>query len=769
MNASLVCQRVRCSLAVGVLFAVVSALWGWGLAQGGPIETSFTTASVPFHRLDDGFQSELVLSNNIDDPREVFVTIFNRDGEAFETPVQLDGHAVKSVPVPALLGRSASRWSRGHVQIRYEGSRYGLGAALKVSQAGARIGYVEEFAVAEDASSTTLAGLLWRPSIDTAQASLVLTNTSERSLKVRIGPQAGRVRPHVVRLTPFSQQEIAVGDLIDADGVPQAVTLTHDGTMGDLMAVGVASDVRTGFSVLVSFSGNGTVQLLRAVGPFLASPAADPAASTHSAVLVGFNLEPRAVSGTGIVRCSSGEEGSFPVEFRPRAGTTIEVAPPPEAEDPRSCSFELELERPVEVVVRLFSLDPTGDLSTEIELKRDRRAGVSNGRYPFDLDVDASEVLIENLSDEPAFFRGGILYAEGVYIFPVQTVEPGRNLLIDLKRLRDEAVPDILGNPLPANLQIGQFYWGQDGESRTLAGSLRAIDLKAGTASVTSCQQCPCWSDNYSELRDGFVPLSGSFASTLKGLINTQKTIQAVTTQKDTCTYSTSTRQVAGQVLNWNYYGTAGAGSVSYGTVSFLQPGGFSIRATFQHIYRFNTPDFGCFQQAQSQPVVTASAKTQKPNSLQVISVSTLPTGTVGDYGCMPSNDWGIKVRITYQVLDQDGEAIKSSSMEPQEIVTGAVYNGVPQGDPVPTWTDIGGPFSRISGVTQYTSSAGRFDDAPFGACASVGFLYSFQQQIGILIGGQHRYFVRGHHIDVTTFSQGHGSINNNYDISKSR
>ncbi len=761
-------RRFRGPVCVGAALALILfTFWSSGLAQELPEGTYFTTASVAFHRLDEGFQSDLVLSNNLDDPQDVVVTIFNGGGSGHESLVNLGGHEVKSVPLSDLLGRSVGRYRRGHVQIRYVGSRYGLGAALKVSRPDLRVGYVEEFAVSEDASSTTLGGLLWRPNVDTAQARLVLTNTSGRSLKVRVPPLAGNVRPRVLRLDPHAIETIEAGELVGTDGVPRAVTLTHDGAPGDLLAAGLISDTGTGFSVAVSFSNSAKVERLRAVGPFFTETLGDPTTSRHTALLVGANLEPRAVGGTGYIRCPSGAEGSFPLEFRPRASTTIEVEPPVEAEDPRKCSLEVELDRPAEVVVRLFSLDATGDLSTEIELKRDGRAGVANGRYPFDLNADASEVVVENLSDEPASLRGGILYAGGVYILDFQTVDAGRNLLIDLKRLRDEAVPDVLGNPLPADLQVGQFYWGQDGESRTLAGALRTIDLSAGMVSVTSCQQCPCWSDSYSELRDGFIPLSGPFAFTLNGLITTQKTIQAVTTQRDTCAVSSGTREVVAQVLHWDYQGPAGAGAVSSGTVSFLQAGGFTVLATLQYYFRFNSPDLGCFQQGSAQPVVSASAKTQIPASLKVVLQSALPTGTFGDYGCTPFGDWGIKVRVRYQVVDQDTEAIKSGLMEPQEIVKAGVYNGIPQPDAVPDWHDIGP--SRSSGTSKYTSNVGEFDDAPLGLCRTETFLYSFNQQISMLIGGQHRYSVRNHHIDVTSASQGQGSINNNADISTTR
>ena len=104
--------------------------------------------------------------------------------------------------------------------------------------------------------------------------------------------------------------------------------------------------------------------------------------------------------------------------------------------------------------------------------------------------------------------------------------------------------------------------------------------------------------------------------------------------------------------------------------------------------------------------------------------------------------------------------------MEPQEKVTDTVFNGTPQGDPVPDWSDVGP--SRISGTSQFTSSSGQFLDAPYGACADIPFTYTFKQQISILLKGK-RYTVRTHNLTVSSSSQGHGTITNGSDVQKTR
>jgi len=164
--------------------------------------------------------------------------------------------------------------------------------------------------------------------------------------------------------------------------------------------------------------------------------------------------------------------------------------------------------------------------------------------------------------------------------------------------------------------------------------------------------------------------------------------------------------------------------------------------------------------------LTSSTVTVQVPTSLGVVSVSVLPTGTSGDYGCTPSGDYGIKVKITYQVLDQNTRAIQSSLMEPQEEVTGFYINGVPQPNPTPNWADIGP--TRISGTSQFTNPSGQFVDAPYGFCYPTVSFTSWTQAISTLVKGQ-RYTVRTNSISESSSSQGHGSITNNSDISKSR
>lgn len=157
----------------------------------------------------------------------------------------------------------------------------------------------------------------------------------------------------------------------------------------------------------------------------------------------------------------------------------------------------------------------------------------------------------------------------------------------------------------------------------------------------------------------------------------------------------------------------------------------------------------------------------QRPTSLHVFSVSTLPTGTsTSASGCTPDLDFGIKVNVRYEVRDQEDDPILSDDMRPQEIVTSFTVNGSPPSNPVPDWEDIGP--SRISGTSQMTDATGRFRDAPLGICGDTTFMGSFRQRISVLVGGS-RFALRDHTITVESMAEGHGEISNGSDLQRSR
>lgn len=222
--------------------------------------------------------------------------------------------------------------------------------------------------------------------------------------------------------------------------------------------------------------------------------------------------------------------------------------------------------------------------------------------------------------------------------------------------------------------------------------------------------------------------------------------------------YNYDYNQVYGTIFYYDYYyfsSFESQGIIEPYYFTFFGPGPMTTRSSPQII-------LGATHDAAS--VQTSS---QKPASLTILSIQTLPTGSGVDCGCAPGVDYGIQVAVKYQVNDKNGQPLQKANMIPQENITHVTYNGSNQADPAPNWIDVG-PSPRNSQTSRFTDANGQFVDAPVGGCDSGLFTGSLQQDLSIVVGSK-RYIVRRNDISFNGTSSGHGSISNAADLQKSR
>jgi len=151
----------------------------------------------------------------------------------------------------------------------------------------------------------------------------------------------------------------------------------------------------------------------------------------------------------------------------------------------------------------------------------------------------------------------------------------------------------------------------------------------------------------------------------------------------------------------------------------------------------------------------------QVPTSLFVLNVAVLSNGQGVSFGCSGLANYGIRVDIKYQVLDQNGNPILLANMPPPELGTFFNESG----------------YDRNIGPTGFTNSTattaadGTFHDAPLGGCANGAFSSLPDTQfITIIMPDGSAPAVRGQTFTLTGQSAGHGTLNNSVsDISATR
>ena len=138
-----------------------------------------------------------------------------------------------------------------------------------------------------------------------------------------------------------------------------------------------------------------------------------------------------------------------------------------------------------------------------------------------------------------------------------------------------------------------------------------------------------------------------------------------------------------------------------------------------------------------------------------------LPPGGPG--GC---SAFGVRVAVSYQVLDQLMTPLRSAQVEPKETLTNFFVDGIP-GSGSPGLTNIGP--TDVPGTSRFTDANGGFLDAPFGVCLPSAYtLFTVTQQIFIVAGGI-PYITRVNQVSGSSSAPGTGSITNGFDIEASR
>jgi len=161
--------------------------------------------------------------------------------------------------------------------------------------------------------------------------------------------------------------------------------------------------------------------------------------------------------------------------------------------------------------------DPTGEM------------GFKGGSYPWDIEGDNRAVLHIKNVDAPGDGQkrqamAKLYFDGGEYNLPLQEMDAGQTVEVDIKKLRDDQVKDVLGNVIPLTVTGGQLDWNVRANKGQFIGRLIEYNPVTGVAASFSCVgDCPCNSTfQRGEINPGVI--QGFFADTF-GLASTETDI----------------------------------------------------------------------------------------------------------------------------------------------------------------------------------------------------------------------------------------------------
>jgi hypothetical protein len=139
------------------------------------------------------------------------------------------------------------------------------------------------------------------------------------------------------------------------------------------------------------------------------------------------------------------------------------------------------------------------------------------GGYPWRIEgASTTKTYIKNITDREQYYVAYLTWEnDGAYMIGMKRLLPYQTIEIDIKRLRDEQIPDEAGRIIPLTASSGQLKWslkqteeppaGEEARQQlALIGRTEQIDIENGISSNYACQSC-CDDSYY----DGYIdPIS---------------------------------------------------------------------------------------------------------------------------------------------------------------------------------------------------------------------------------------------------------------------
>ena len=479
-----------------------------------------------FYSTRDGQKSTLALNNAFIRTLNARVTLYNKRGRALVVSnIDLAPASSGYFNVADWLsGPDAEVFSEGSLEVFFHGPNMGLGGQLVISDERRGISFDVPFTEDGDFGSSRLDSL-WLALDDRTSAEVFLANTKADRLIVTptfyVGGESVESEPVVLGAHESTSlnirqtlQELRVRSSMAVGGI----SLRHTGPNGSLAVAGAIINRQTGFSSSLRFIDSSMQKSSTLHGAHLlvgrpSSRSGLPIKSRFAARAAVRNTTDLPVEVRTTFRyrtdgsADRADDTAGSVELAPLILVANEVREIDLREVTTSMGSRVLADagleivhsgQPGSVVAAAVSFDQSGGQVFDVPIKDPMAKKMAGGSHPWRIGGDERAVLhlknIDSPSETSMRQAFVVLYYEGgSYSLPVQQVETGQTFEVDIKKLRDEQIPDGFGNIIPAGVIRGQVRWFGRGELGQFIGRLVQYNPVTATSSSFSCPiPCPC-------------------------------------------------------------------------------------------------------------------------------------------------------------------------------------------------------------------------------------------------------------------------------------
>jgi hypothetical protein len=427
---------------------------------------------------------------------DVVPTFYTESGDAIAGDmVHLQPAEIRFVTIDSLIpeaDRGQHTW--GGMSLSYFGKLMEVWAQITLPGVGERGSSDITFSVLNGAGSDSQEAVWWQPR--PGKRVIVLGNSSGTSIHTTAQFADGTTEAMDIaaHATHYIRDNLG-GNAPDG---PASVKLTTVGPAGSLKANGyimsTSNSPNNRFASSIRFYEPQTV-----VQPKLF--ATNFRAKNSSSHLLLRNTSTTVVTATPVFRPTEGdgEPVTLPsVSINALQSVEVDLQPLLSAAatrtDLESVSVELENDKsPGSLIGALYVKNLSNGVRYDVPLRDSGRLRNSTGAYPWRLDGDyKTTVTVTSVGTESVGLRVLIFYNGGQYTLSPSDLAPGKSVRFDLRRIRDDQVPDQYGHVIPLSATGGQFDWGiiNPSDQTRLAGRSEVVSAADNVSSSYSCNYC---------------------------------------------------------------------------------------------------------------------------------------------------------------------------------------------------------------------------------------------------------------------------------------
>jgi len=475
------------------------------------------TLAASYYSLRDGLSARLMVSDQGPRPMDIRITLFALSGERLDLPTaSLAAQEVREFDLEQQAKTAGPAFAEGSLAVSYTGMNMELGGVLKLVDLSRGLVFDEELSEPTTLKSSRLEGVWWLPS-PRADLRIVVSNSSDAEVSATLsadGSEPNRLASKALSLGRHQTRIIDIDELYEnGEARPRigGISVLHSGAPGAILTRALVQEPATGYSSVIEFYDPNSAKSSKFDGAGLRIGAVGEHKLRQIAVARNVGDQPTTLIGRIPYVGEDGSTGviSVPnVNLAPSETRVIDLVSAinsAQLKTVESAGLEFEYSSaPGSVVMSALSMTSDGNQVFRVPLVDVKSQTSSTGKYPWAIDDNSSTVVyIKNATDEPQEYVISITYPGGAYTPGLKTVPAKETVIFDLRKLRDDQVPDDDGKKLPNTASNGHVYWSARGaknltsgmmagpDNKVMIGRAEQVDIVNGLSTTASCS-CGC-------------------------------------------------------------------------------------------------------------------------------------------------------------------------------------------------------------------------------------------------------------------------------------